>query len=329
LKIGLIGCGFIGRKRAQYLGEHQITCFADTDLERAIALSKEFGSAKTTTHWKEAIEDKQIDAVIIATTHDSLAPIALAAAQAGKHILIEKPGARSRQELEPVLKAVEETGVIVKVGFNHRFHPAFIKGKEIFDSGVMGPLMFIRGRYGHGGRVGYEKEWRMKKALSGGGELIDQGMHLIDLSRWFLGDFEEATGYVPTYYWESDVEDNAFISLKTLKGQMAWLHATWTEWKNLFSFEIYGKYGKLHINGLGGSYGLETLTYYQMLPEMGPPETSEWEFPPPDESWKLEFEDFTQAVAENRQPQGNLDDCLKALEIVDKIYQRASLKIAH
>ena len=101
------------------------------------------------------------------------------------------------------------------IGFNHRYHRAFRKAREIFDSGALGEMMFVRGRYGHGGRPGYDKEWRAVPELSGGGELIDQGMHLIDLARWFLGDFEKVQGHIATYFWNMPVEDNGFLLLRT------------------------------------------------------------------------------------------------------------------
>lgn len=320
MRIGIIGCGFIGHKRADVIGDHTITWTADTDLSRAQELAGKHGSAKSTERWQDVIGADDVDAVFISTTHDNLASIALAAAQAGKNFIVEKPAARSSKELKPVLDVARKNNIVAKVGFNHRFHPAFLKAREIFESGKMGPMMFIRGRYGHGGRVGYEKEWRMVPEISGGGELIDQGMHLIDLSRWFLGDFSSVEGHIATCFWDIPVEDNVFMTLRTDEGQVAWLHATWTEWKNMFSFEIYGKYGKLQIDGLGGSYGMEKLTYHQMLPEMGPPETSTWEYPEPDNSWKLEFDDFAKAVDKKSEPMGSLEDALAALTVVDQIY---------
>jgi predicted dehydrogenase len=144
--------------------------------------------------------------------------------------------------------------------------------------------MFIRARYGHGGRVGYENEWRAQPAISGGGELIDQGSHLIDLSRWFLGDLTVDYAAVPTLFWRMQADDNCFLALRSGSGQIAWLHASWTEWKNTFSFEIFGRDGKLVVDGLGGSYGQERLTYYRMLPQMGPPETTTFDFPEQDQS---------------------------------------------
>lgn len=321
MRVAIIGCGLIGRKRAHSVlaAGHTVVAVADLDPDRAKALAADTAGAVALGDWREAIA-AEIDAVIIATTHDSLATITLAAVEARRHVMVEKPAARNASELESVLAAVTRMGVIVKVGFNHRFHPALLKARAIVDSGALGPLLYIRGRYGHGGRVGYDKEWRCLPEVSGGGELIDQGSHLIDLSRWFLGDFTEVFGFAPTYFWNVSVDDNCFVGLRTATGAVAWLHASWTEWKNLFSFEIFGRDGKLQIEGLGGSYGTEKLTHYQMLPEMGPPETTTWEYPFPDRSWDLEFADFAAAIREGRRPIGDIFDAKANLDIIAKVY---------
>lgn len=189
------------------------------------------------------------------------------------------------------------------------------------DADELGELMFIRARYGHGGRVGYDKEWRAQPDLSGGGELIDQGVHLIDLARSFLGDFSEIHGYAHTYYWNMPVDDNGFLLLKTPKKQVAHLHASCTEWKNTFSFEIYGRKGKIDINGLGGSYGVERISFYKMSEQMGPPETFIWEYPMADDSWEVEFKNFVEDIRLNRQPEVSLVDAQAALRIVEEIYR--------
>jgi predicted dehydrogenase len=258
--------------------------------------------------------------VIVATTNDALAPVTLAAIQSGKHIIVEKPAARTSAELEPLIEAAQHHKVCVQTGFNHRFHPAFQKARELFESGALGPLMFIRGRYGHGGRLGYEKEWRAIPELSGGGELLDQGVHLIDLAGWFLGPFVHVEGFAHTYFWDMPVEDNGFLLLRTATDQVAFLHASCTEWKNLFSFEIYGRDAKLHIEGLGGSYGVERLSFYRMLPQMGPPETTIWEFPGEDTSWRRELEAFSHFVELGRVPQPGLAEAIASLQVVGKIY---------
>jgi predicted dehydrogenase len=278
-------------------------------------------NAKVAVDLDQILKDPDINIVIVSTTNDHLSRLSIMAANAKKHVLVEKPAGRNVKEITAIADAARKNGVIVKVGFNHRFHPALLKAKEIVASGILGDLMFLRGRYGHGGRLGYEKEWRANPEMSGGGELIDQGVHLIDLSRMFLGDFTRVEGYAGTYFWDMRVDDNAFMQLRTKDDRVAWLHVSCTEWKNMFSFEIYGKYGKLQIDGLGGSYGTEKLTCYKMLPQMGPPETEVWEYPSPDRSWELEFKDFINAIEKKRQPEGNIMDAIKALEIVKKIYE--------
>jgi len=323
MQIGIVGCGLVGCKRARaVVPKHKIKWAADLRFEAAESLARISPGAKATTDWHEVIADRSVDAVLVSTTHDVLSVIALAAIDSGKHVLLEKPGARSLEELKPLRAAARKKGVTVKVGFNHRFHPALRKAKEIFDSGVLGEPMYVRGRYGHGGRVGYDKEWRAISEISGGGELLDQGLHLIDLSRWFLGDLEVVEGLTATYFWDMEVEDNAFLMLKTPAGQIAWLHASCTEWKNLFSFEVYGRRGKLQVDGLGGSYGVEKLTHYRMLPGMGPPETTIWEYPSADDSWAEEFNEFEKAIIQKREPLGDLADAEAALDIVDKIYAK-------
>lgn len=320
--VGIIGCGLIGQKRAKSLGEGRLVACVDVNEGRAKALAGNSG-AKVFNDWREILALPEVEIVFIATLHDSLADITLAAIEAGKHVLVEKPAGRNPAELMPVMAAAEKHGVKVHVGFNHRYHRAFRKARELFEAGVLGELMFIRARYGHGGRIGYDKEWRADPELSGGGELIDQGPHLIDLSRWFLGEFEEVQGFAHTYYWDMPVDDNGFMLLKTKKQQVAFLHASCTEWKNLFSMEIYGRNAKLEISGLGGSYGIERLIYHKMLPEMGPPETTTWEFPMGDDSWTVEISEFYEDIRLNRVPSAGLKDAYEALNVVDRIYKES------
>lgn len=187
--VAIVGAGLIGPKTAGALSPGRLVACVDIDLMRAQSVVESSPDAMATTGLQPVLADPKVQIVIVATTHQALAEITLAAVQAGKHVLVEKPAARRADELEPVMDAAKQKGVLVRVGFNHRYHPAFIKAKEIVASGETGALMFIRGRYGHGGRIDYEKEWRADKTIAGGGELIDQGMHLIDLSRMFLGNF--------------------------------------------------------------------------------------------------------------------------------------------
>jgi len=324
MNYAIIGCGLIGKKRLAALpAGSQLAVACDTNLTRAEELVKAAGTGRAVSDFQLAVTDPQADAVIVATINSALAEIAAAAIRAGKSVIVEKPAGISVRQLDELIALEEKHGVRVRVGFNHRYHPAFRQAREIFASGVMGELMFIRGRYGHGGRVGYDQEWRANPALSGGGELIDQGIHLIDLAGWFLGGFKKIDGHAATYFWKMPVDDNAFLSLRTASNQTAWLHVSCTEWKNLFSFEIYGKHAKLHIEGLGGSYGVEKLFHYQMKPEMGIPDTKVYEFPGPDESWRVEMSQFEQDVRLKRKPDAGLAEARSALQIVEEIYLKS------
>jgi predicted dehydrogenase len=318
--VAIIGCGLIGQKRAKALGGARLVVCADIVQDRADRLAATVPGCNAVTNWNAAIREPTVAIVIISTLHDTLAEIARGALAAGKHVLIEKPAARNAAELAGLGEVAKIKGCLVRVGFNHRYHRALLKAHQIVASGALGPLMFLRARYGHGGRTGYDREWRADFAKSGGGELIDQGPHLIDLARWFLGDFVEIDGFAATYFWDMPVDDNGFLLLKTVSKQVAFLHASCTEWKNTFSFEIYGRQGKLDINGLGGSYGVERLTYYKMLPEMGPPETTSWEYPMADNSWDVEFADFLEDIRLNRQPSAGIHDAIAVLTIVEKVY---------
>jgi len=327
MNYAIIGCGLIGKKRLAGLpAGSKLAVACDTNLSRAKKLVKLAQAGRAVADYKEAVADPQVGAVVVATINSTLAEISAAAIRAGKHVIVEKPAGISVKQLDELIALEKKHGVCVRAGFNHRFHPAFIKAREIFESGIMGELMFIRARYGHGGRVGYDQEWRADPRLSGGGELIDQGIHLIDLAGWFLGDFARVDGHAQTYFWKMPVDDNAFLDLRTAKDQTAWLHVSCTEWKNLFSFEIYGRITKLHIEGLGGSYGVEKLYHYQMKPEMGIPDIKVYEFSGPDESWKKEMIEFEEQIqkAKKNTIGGGLTEAKKAMQVVETIYKRGT-----
>jgi len=323
LGVAIVGCGLIGIKRADTLGGMVLQACVDLDPVKAGSLASRFQGCRPMTDWRDAVNDKNVDVVIVATPHNSLAEITAGAIAAGCHVLVEKPAARFMAELGPLITMAKRQNVRVRVGFNHRCHRSFQKMRDIVDAGEVGELMFLRARYGHGGRLGYEQEWRAQPELSGGGELIDQGVHLIDLARWFLGDFSEVDGFAHTYYWDMSVDDNAFMLLKTEDQRTAFLHVSCTEWKNTFSFELYGRNGKLQVDGLGGSYGVERLTWYKMLPEMGPPETVSWEYPMHDNSWQVEINQFRQDIELERQPQPGLTDAVAVLQIVESLYEKS------
>lgn len=322
-KVAIIGCGKIGWKRALGLGPHaRLVACMDINEDAASKFSREFGARAFMD--VDDLLAVNIDAVLVCVQHDKLAEYALKSINSGRHVLIEKPGARSPGELDELIHAAIKQNVVVWVGYNHRYHPSILQAEQIVKSGVLGELMFSRNRYGHGGRLGYEKEWRANKDLSGGGELIDQGPHLIDINMRLFGDLKLSHGIATTLYWDMNVDDNAFLLLRSKKNQFVQLQVSCTEWKNLFSMEIYGKQGKLEVSGLGGSYGVEKLTYYKMRQEMGPPETTSWEFPHPDESFAVELEFFFREIRDREHPPASeLKHTKKILSIISEVYRES------
>jgi predicted dehydrogenase len=323
--VAIIGCGLIGGKRAQALGGRaRVVSVFDLEPARAKALAESLpGNVAVASDAAEAAERAAGGLAIVATTHEALAATALDALDAGCHVLIEKPGARSSAELQAVKERADGLGRVVRVGFNHRFHPALLRARSLLAGSPYGEVLLVRARYGHGGRLGYEREWRADRARSGGGELLDQGVHLIDLTRFLAGEVELAYAALPTLFWPMEVEDNALLHLRLAGGGQAWLHASWTEWKNLFSLEVACRTAKLEVTGLGGSYGPERLTLYEMGPEMGPPHATTWEAPPGDSSWAAESDDVLAAIQTGERGVGaDVDDALATLDIVKEAYRR-------
>jgi predicted dehydrogenase len=317
MKVGIIGCGIIGKKRARSLGNNTLKAAADININNAYELAMEFEGVKVFSDYRELLKE-DIEIVIVSTTNNMLSKITLDAVKSGKHVLVEKPAAIHYKELEPIIEEAKNYNIQVKVGYNLRFHPAIYEA--IMSSHELGEIMFIRANYGHGGRKGYDKEWRANPEISGGGELIDQCVHLLDLAQCFLGDLVLKSGQTKTYFWNMKVDDNAFISVENSDGKVAWLNVSCTEWRNTFSFEIYGKKGKFKIEGLGGSYGTEKLTHYKMKEDMGIPEITTREFLKPDNSFEKEFEHFVWSIRNYIRPESNIEDSYDILKIVAEVY---------
>jgi predicted dehydrogenase len=324
LRVGIVGCGLIGRKRAEALRVEDtlIGCY-DVVPEAAVALAADYGGRACFT--LEELLGLGPEAVVVATSHDQLAPAAIAALAAGGHVLVEKPAGLGVADIDRLEQAAERARRLVKVGFNHRFHPALARLAKEVHGGSHGKFMHLRGRYGHGGRPGYDREWRAEPKRSGGGELIDQGMHLVDLSHWIAGPLPLHSALVRTEFWDTVVDDNAALILGSANDKVApWalLHVSWTEWKNMFSFEVYCRYAKLQVNGLVRSYGSQKLIIYRMSPEMGPPEVEEITFGDGDLSWYAEWVHFAAAIRDGTPLLGSLADARYAWQTIEDAYAR-------
>jgi predicted dehydrogenase len=334
MNVAIIGCGLIGRKRASALDKNdKLAACCDTNIDIAKKFGEDFGCSYF-ADYKKLLKEIKSDSVVVAVVNKYAKEIIINALNNGKNVIAEKPLGRNADEAREILASANISNTssyqysvlpILKTGFNHRFHPAIWKAKQMADEGMIGKIFNIYARYGHGGRYGMEKEWRASKDLCGGGEVLDQGVHIIDLIRWFGGEINEVFGKTETKFWDMEVEDNAVAILKTENNITASFQISWTNWKNIFSFEIFGTDGYLKINGLGGNYGPETLEFGKRKPEGGRPEIELFEFPSNDVSWEKEWVEFKKAVEEKRIPLSDGINGLKANIVVDAIY-KSSLK---
>jgi predicted dehydrogenase len=324
LRVAIIGCGRIGAQRARALGPREalIGCY-DIDLNAAQTLAAGYNATACET--AEDLFELAPDVVVVATSHDRLAEHTARALAAGAHVLVEKPAGISTAQIDHLIDCQRASGRLVKVGFNHRFHPALARLSQEVHSGRHGALLQLRARYGHGGRPGYDREWRAEPRRSGGGELIDQGMHLLDLTHWLAGPLPLHSALLHTQFWQTPVEDNAALILGEpgmRSGPWAVLHASWTEWKNLFSLEVYCRDAKLQVDGLVRSYGPQCLRIYRMGPELGPPALEQVDYADEDVSWRGEWQHFTAAIesGDERALMGSLADARYAWSQVEAAY---------
>jgi predicted dehydrogenase len=326
LRIGLIGLGKMGQIRAAEIGKRGdcvVVSGADPEISRHAA----FKGIRTHTD-PYAVLDDPIDAVFVCTPNRFTPPLVVEALDRGMHVFAEKPPGRTLEDVQLILDAEKRNpGRVLKFGFNHRYHAGIVEAKRIIDSGRLGDILWMRGVYGKAGGNGFENEWRSQRELSGGGILLDQGIHMLDLFRLFGGEFHEVKSMVTTAYWNVDMEDNAFALLRGEKGRIAMLHSSSTQWKHRFNLEVYTTEGFVSVNGILSStrsYGDETITVArrQLGPgaPMGKPREETMYFDT-DPSWELELAEFMDCVHGSCEvSHGTSQDALAAMELVHRIY---------
>jgi len=337
MRVGVVGCGLMGRRRAEVVAkavDDELIIVADTVAERASALAQEFDCVWA-QDWK-AIFRHGLDILVVCTPNKFLLPVTVEALSRGCHVLCEKPLGRNAHEAQEMVDMARDARCLLKVGFNLRYHLAIMLARTELMADHIGSIMYLRAVYGHGGRPGYDKEWRGDPDLAGGGELLDQGVHLVDLARWFMGDFNDVFGMTSTSYWDGlgirdevdgstrQLEDNAFVLLRTCDNRVAQLHTSWTQWKNRFSLELFGDAGYLIVNGLGGSYGTEELIIGKDA-SSGLRMETKIEFPGPDQSFVEEWGDFRRCIDLGLAPWGSGEDGLAAMRIIGAVYDSQRL----
>lgn len=284
---------------------------------------------KIAQNLEDILSDKNVDVVVVCTSNDGLKNTVVAALNHGKHAFCEKPPGRNLAELNEMIGAeAKHPALRLMFGFNHRHHESVLHAKKLIDAGKYGKVLWLRGRYGKSVDQNFFSTWRAKKEMAGGGIFLDQGIHMLDLFLMFCDDFEEVKAFVSNLYWGLDIEDNVFAIFRNKKGQVASLHSTMTQWRHLFSLEIFLERGYITINGLktsSNTYGPEAMTIAQ---NRTLPPAASWTLEeninfPTDYSWKREMEIFVDAMRSKKPvPTGNTQDALKLMKLVEKVYNQ-------
>lgn len=327
LKCGLVGLGKMGSIRYRELLKHPdagVTHGADPNDDLFAA----YPDLECTTDWREVVKS-DVDAIFVATPNSITPAVIIAALNAGKHVFTEKPPGRTVKDIEDIIRVESEhPELTLKFGFNHRYHAGIQEARRIVRSGRLGRLLWMRGIYGKAGGLDFENVWRSRKEIAGGGILLDQGIHMLDLFRFFCGDFHEIKSMVSTSYWPIDVEDNAFALLRDQEGRVAMLHSSSTHWRHRFTLELYMSEGYLSVDGIlssSRSYGDETITVARnrFSEDVAPGKpTEEVIYFDTDPSWELEIQEFVVSCLTGKPIEyGTSSDALEAMKLVFAIYK--------
>jgi len=322
MRVGVVGAGLQANRRLAALGPNdEFVAVSAPSVDHVEQLIRRFGGVPADS-WQELVRRDDVDAVIVASPPRSHRDISIAALRSGKHVLCEKPLAASSADATVMAEAAETAGRVLHCGFNHRFHPAIPRLRELLEAGGYGPVLAVNGSYGHGIRPGYADEWRCDPAHVSGGQLMEQGIHLVDLVDHMLGPVDRVVARLSRGFGlPADLEDDAHVLLDLRPGGVAFLRSSLAQWRNRFWFEVTCLDATLRVSGLGGSYGVETLTVEPRTD--GPFRRETVEFRGADPSWNHEWQYF-RALTGNSGAAVTDDAGRRALAIVEAAYRSAT-----
>jgi predicted dehydrogenase len=327
LRVGIAGYGVVGRRRRQFIDLRP-------DMTTVAVCDRSFAEVGTlpdgVRHYRtpdELLNAEKLDALFVCLTNDVAADITIAGLEHGLHVFCEKPPGRDVGDIRRVIGAEGRCpGRVLKYGFNHRYHDSVRDALAILARGEMGRVLNMRGVYGKSQFIsfGAHSDWRTQRAVAGGGILLDQGIHMVDLMRLFGGEFDEVRSIVTNDHWGHDIEDNAYALMRSRSGVVAMLHSTATQWRHRFNLEITMERGALILSGIlsgSKSYGAETLTVvWAEEDDQGDPKEQTTRYNQ-DPSWADEIAEFADATLRGGRVQaGSSDDALRTMELVYRIY---------
>lgn len=323
-RVGIAGYGVVGKRRHAHIDKHpslQTVAVCDRTFEGEGNFENGVRFYKT----PDQLLEEDLDVLFVCLTNDVAADVTIAGLEKGLHIFCEKPPGRNVQDVLKVIRAEKRhPGQCLMYGFNHRYHESVMEALRIVQSGELGRVINMRGVYGKSKIINFESDWRTKRAVSGGGILLDQGIHMVDLMRLFGGEYTEVKSFVSNSHWNHDVEDNAYALMRTADNIVAVLHSTATQWRHRFNLEIALELGTVILSGLltgSKSYGAETLTIaYKVDHDAGDPQEITTRYNK-DPSWTLEIEDFAKAInGGSKVINGSSEEALKTMQLVYQIY---------
>lgn len=324
LRMGIVGLGKMGLIRADTIRRHDDTV-TTAGMDPNPPKSGLEGLSLYPDY--EALIRSDVDAVFVCTPNRFSPSVVVAALDAGKHVFCEKPPGRNMDDVEQILAAERRNpGLILKFGFNHRYHYGIGEAKRIVDSKQYGEILWMRGVYGKGESSAQGEEWRNMPEIAGGGILLDQGIHMLDLFRFFCGDFIEIKSMCTTAYWDTPMEDNAFALLRDEMGRIAMLHSSFNQWKHRFTLEIYMSDGYVVVDGMPSttrSYRDEWVSHARKHTGFAignPPEVST--FCNTDPSWDMELAEFVNSIRSGTPVEnGTSKDAYETMRMVHAIYE--------
>jgi predicted dehydrogenase len=325
LKVGIAGYGIVGKRRQRVIDardDMHTVAVCDRTLDGVGTFAD---GVRHYDNYKDLLTE-QLDVLFVCMSNDIAAEVTIAGLEAGLHVFCEKPPGRDVHDIQRVVAThATRPAQQLKYGFNHRYHDSVQDALAILHSGELGEVINLSGVYGKSQLITFDQtSWRTQRALAGGGVLLDQGIHMVDLLRLFAGEFTEVRSFVENSVWGHDVEDNAYALMRTDDGKVAMLHSSASSWRHRFRLEITLNRGALVLSGIlsgSKSYGAETLTLVRRGEnDMGNPreETTRYNN---DRSWAWEVEEFADAVhGKAAITNGSADDALRTMQLVYRIY---------
>ena len=329
IKTGIIGFGKVGRLRREIIEKNQ-NLSLDAICDPNLSKNKIDIGCKFFQSYEDLLK-LDIDAVFVCTPNKFTPDVVVSALNSNKHVFCEKPLGRNLEDVNKIIESEKNNkNLKLKFGFNHRYHDNVLEAKSIVDSGRYGKILWMRGVYGKSGGLKFKDIWRSKRETAGGGILLDQGIHMIDLFRMFCGDFQEVKSFISNSYWNLNVENDAFAILRNKKEQLAFIHSSSTQWKHTFSLEISLEEGYINLDGILSStrsygQGERLVTARRQFEDeaysVGNPQENVIYFNE-DKSWDREIDDFVDCILNDKKViVGSSNDAMKVMELVYRIYK--------